>query len=275
MQKKSNLPLVSVIVPFYNEEKHIEQCLQTLKKQTYSKVQLIAVDDGSTDSSRKIAKKYVDILLVQKHQGPGVARNKAARVAKGEILIFADADMYFDINYIKMLLKPIFEKKAIATFTNEEYVANTENFWAKCFQIDNGIPLKNRIRTRETRIKKFRAITKSGFFKTKGYGTDTGYGEDNVLDKRESVAAKGAICFHYNPDSLSDVFLSARWVGRSKFLSPSLRNLLKYSLLNSIRLSFKIVAKGGPFTFFIYKFVFDFGVFEGILRKNKEGGYSK
>lgn len=275
MQKKSNLPLVSVIVPFYNEEKHIEQCLQTLKKQTYSKVQLIAVDDGSTDSSRKIAKKYVDILLVQKHQGPGVARNKAAKIAKGKILIFADADMYFDKNYIKMLIKPILHKKAVATFTNEEYVANGKNIWSKCYQIDNGMSPENRIRTCESKMKKFRAIIKKSFFKTKGYSVNTGYGEDDVLDSYLSIVAKGAICYHFNPDSLSDVFFSARWVGRSSYIYFSFINLLRYSFINSLVISFKKVMNGAPIFFFLYKTIFDFGITNGILNKNKKRGYAK
>ncbi|HEX7042355.1 MAG TPA: glycosyltransferase family 2 protein [Patescibacteria group bacterium] len=276
MQKKNNLPLVSVIVPFYNEEKHIEQCLQTLKKQTYSKVQLIAVDDGSTDSSRKIAKKYVDILLVQKHQGPGVARNKAAKIAKGKILIFADADMYFDKNYIKMLIKPILHKKAVATFTNEEYLANYDNTWVKCSNIDNNVE-------KEFRNKKLgtssvaRAVEKKFFTKIGGMKPEFGYGDDHLfLDiAYKAISVKKAVCYHYSPETLSEVFEQARWIGRSPSISKRKYNLFRYSIINSIIISLRKTLAGATIKFFIYKAVFDFGIICGILFSKKNNNYAK
>lgn len=275
LSKNKNLPLVSVIVPAYNEERHIKECLESIKAQTYSNLELIVVDDGSTDGTKKIAKYYADKLLSQKHIGPGVARNKGTKVGKGSIFVFIDADMYLDKNYVKYLIKPILANKTKATFTREEYVANPKNIWSKCFQLDNDLPIRKRIKGNELKIKKIRAITKNAFLKSHGYLVDTGYGEDEVLDKAESLAAVGAVCYHYNPDTLKDVYLSARWVGRSKNLKRTLRNLLKYSILNTLVVSLKKFYKGAPLSFIIYKFVFDFGVTSGLLYKKEKGGYAK
>src|SRR4030067_2885578 len=106
--------LISTIIPAYNEEDMIKSCLETLKKQSYSPVEIIVVDDGSLDSTRKIIEDFSSIkLLTQNHKGPGPARNLGASVAKGEILVFVDADMTFDRNFIRDLVKPIIEGKAI------------------------------------------------------------------------------------------------------------------------------------------------------------------
>lgn len=274
MQNKK-LSLVTVIVPFYNEEKHIEQCFQTLKLQTYPNIEIIAIDDGSKDNSRKIAKKYVDILLKQKHQGPGVARNKAAKIAKGEILVFADADMYFDKDYIKMLVKPILEKKAFATFTNEEKLANKNNIWVKCGNIDNQIPNGLRFR-KSTKSYVARAIPRNLFLKLGGMRPNLGYRDDHLFlnTNYRAVPAKSAICYHFNPSTLMEVYFSARWNGKSPAISADKINLLRYSIINSFIISLRMILNGAPLDFLIYKVFFDFGIFTGIFL-SKYNNYAK
>ena len=100
--------LVSVIIPAYNEEGDIELCLKSLKNQSRKKIEVIVVDDGSTDRTVEIVKEHKVKLLKQNHGGPGAARNRGAKQAKGEILIFIDADMHFPKDYIKNLIAPIF-----------------------------------------------------------------------------------------------------------------------------------------------------------------------
>jgi glycosyltransferase involved in cell wall biosynthesis len=106
-------PLVSIIVAVFNEEKYLNRCLQSLKNQSYKDIEIIIVDDGSTDKSRNIIKQYNVKYLSISHSGPGVARNKGAQAAKGEILVFVDADMYYDKEYIKELVKPIVKKNML------------------------------------------------------------------------------------------------------------------------------------------------------------------
>src|SRR3990167_7735865 len=96
--------LISIVIPTFNEQKTIGECLKSLKNQTYKPIEITVVDDGSSDSTRNIVEDSQNIkLLTQGHKGPGQARNLGVANAKGEILVFVDADMTFDKNFIKQL----------------------------------------------------------------------------------------------------------------------------------------------------------------------------
>lgn len=112
-----SLPLVSVIIPALNEEKYIEKTLKSLKKQTYKKIEIIVVDNNSTDNTREIAKKYADKVIVERKRGVSIARNRGAREAKGEILIFVDADTCLEKNCIENLVKAYVKDKKIVCAT--------------------------------------------------------------------------------------------------------------------------------------------------------------
>lgn len=90
---------ISVIIPIYNEEKHISQCLDSILEQTLRNIEIICVDDGSIDDSLDILSKYAKderfVLLQQDNMGAGVARNYGLSVAKGEFVCFMDADDYY------------------------------------------------------------------------------------------------------------------------------------------------------------------------------------
>ena len=101
------IKLISIIIPVFNEQEVLSNCLASLKKQTYQPLEIIVVDDGSRDNTLQIAKKFKVKTLAQNHKGPGPARNLGATQANGEILVFVDADMTFDKNFIKDLTKPI------------------------------------------------------------------------------------------------------------------------------------------------------------------------
>ena len=105
-------PLVSVIIPVYNCEKYIERCIFSLLEQTYKNIEIIVVDDGSTDQSGAICQKYSDNNLIyvrQNNSGPSVARNKGLSLMSGEYVTFVDADDYVAPNYIKELLQLIWK----------------------------------------------------------------------------------------------------------------------------------------------------------------------
>ena len=126
--------LISVIMPAFNEEKSIGECLKSLKNQSYKPIEIIVVDDGSHDNTLKIISNLKSQtsnlkLLRQNHLGPGPARNLGASNSKGEILVFVDADMTFDKKFIKDLVKPIVEGKTIGTFSKNEMVKNKDNIW--------------------------------------------------------------------------------------------------------------------------------------------------
>lgn len=88
-----NNPLISVIIPVYNGDRYLAQTIESVLAQTYSPIEIILVDDGSTDGSAEIAKSYSEVdYIYQSNQGVSVARNNGIAAAKGEFIAFIDAD---------------------------------------------------------------------------------------------------------------------------------------------------------------------------------------
>lgn len=99
-------PKVSVVIPVYNVELYLEECLESLLNQTYTNVEVICVDDGSSDSSLHILKKYSCkddrvIVLTQKNLGAACARNFGMSIARGKYLLFLDSDDVFHPDMIR------------------------------------------------------------------------------------------------------------------------------------------------------------------------------
>ena len=92
-------PLVTIIIPVYNVEKYLEDCLESLKKQHYQNLEIIAINDGSTDKSLEILQSYENTfsnykIIAQTNQGQGVARNVGITQMTGKYTYFLDADDY-------------------------------------------------------------------------------------------------------------------------------------------------------------------------------------
>ncbi len=271
--------LVSIILPTYNEDKYIRICLESLLNQSYSNTEIIVIDDGSIDLTRKIVnsfKKYKVKLITTTHGGPGKARNEAVSIAKGKILVFADGDMVYDKNYIKKLIHPILNNSCIGTYTTSEYVANIDNIWAKCGHINSNSMTDTRVIDTSHNI--YRAIIKDIFISSSRFNPSSGYVDDRLYLRKglESKPVTNAICYHYNPETLIDVFFSSRWIGRSSDFKWSIHKLFSYSIFNSVRNGIiKIVKQKAPLNYLIFKIVFDFGIIIGMLDRNLSTNYAK
>jgi glycosyltransferase involved in cell wall biosynthesis len=93
MPKISRRPLVSVILPVFNGETYIAEAIASVIAQDYRPLELIVIDDGSSDRTREIVRNIPEATLVERpHRGPGAARNCGIRASKGELLSFIDAD---------------------------------------------------------------------------------------------------------------------------------------------------------------------------------------
>lgn len=107
-----NNPLVSIIVPVYNTEKYISECLHSVTQQSYPHIEIIAVDDGSTDNSLSILNEISATdnrlkVFSQCNQGVSAARNLALNKATGEFVMFVDADDWIDLSTIEECLQVI------------------------------------------------------------------------------------------------------------------------------------------------------------------------
>lgn len=103
---QKSCPFVSVIMPVYNVDKYLEQALDSLLQQSVKNIEIIAVDDGSTDRSMEILEKYAARdqrvkVFTQKNQYAGVARNLGLSKATGEYVIFLDSDDFFEKTLIQ------------------------------------------------------------------------------------------------------------------------------------------------------------------------------
>lgn len=102
---------ISVIVPVYNVEDYLEECLESLVNQTFKDMEIICVNDGSTDNSGEILKKYEDrvTVITQENQGLSGARNSGVRAAQGKYIGFVDSDDWVDKDFYEKLYNAITE----------------------------------------------------------------------------------------------------------------------------------------------------------------------
>ncbi|WP_169864746.1 glycosyltransferase family 2 protein [Sutcliffiella halmapala] len=103
-------PSVSVILPVYNSAKYLERCILSVLKQTYKNIELIIINDGSTDNSESIAKKYAKHdtrvkYVYQENRGPAYARNQGISIASGEFIQFIDSDDYLEEGSVQALME--------------------------------------------------------------------------------------------------------------------------------------------------------------------------
>lgn len=101
--------LVSVIIPVYNVQDYLEQCLSSVIDQTYKNLEIIVINDGSTDDSSLICQRYADqdsriTFISTQNQGVSVARNTGLGLSTGEFITFIDADDFVDSDYIESLV---------------------------------------------------------------------------------------------------------------------------------------------------------------------------
>lgn len=109
---KEVVPNISVIIPIYNAGKYVEKCLESITHQTYQDIEIIIVNDGSTDNSREICERYARkdnriTLINTENRGAGSARNTGIEKAKGKYISFIDSDDYICNDYYERLYSMI------------------------------------------------------------------------------------------------------------------------------------------------------------------------
>lgn len=277
---------VSVVVPAYNEKNAITRCVRSLASQTYRELEIIVVDDGSDDGTYYEVKPLTREIrgvraLKQRHKGPGEARNLGASHAKGKVLVFVDADMIFDKNFIKNLVEPIVNGRALGTDSQNEYLGNPENYWARSWNIGRFAALgnfrMNAVKNMVPDIKNFggifRAVLKSEFNRVGGFEPGGDYTDDESLGKKLGVKAVlvwDAIFYHYNPSTVVEVWQRASWIGAGRNFTGTFRkkivNLIKFSVPVSIIKAMIIAARYKYPEFVFFKLMYDTAVWVSVLR---------
>ena len=132
---------VSIIVPVYNAERYIDKCIQSIINQTYKNIEIILVDDGSTDNSNIICKQYEKIhdnlkLISTENRGVSCARNTGIESSSGKYIMFVDSDDYIDNDMIEKMLQKVEENNYDLCICNyvKEYIDKQINI--ECFGKD-------------------------------------------------------------------------------------------------------------------------------------------
>lgn len=143
--------LLSVIIPVYNVEPYLEQCLDSVINQTYKNIEIICINDGSTDNSLKILEKYKTKdsrikIISQKNKGLSEARNAGIKIAKGKYIGFIDPDDFIEPTMYEKLITPMIKDPSIDfSFTNFKYVSEKGVYEGRSIPMDVGVPGKNKV----------------------------------------------------------------------------------------------------------------------------------
>lgn len=119
-------PKISIIIPTYNVERYVEECIESVLNQSYENIEIIVIDDGSTDTTPYLLKDYKEVLsltLNPENQGQGAVRNEGIEKASGDYILFMDSDDF---------IEPKTAEQLVQTF--EEIDAQLVRFNGKAFQ---------------------------------------------------------------------------------------------------------------------------------------------
>ena len=122
---------VSIVVPVYNVEKYLDMCVDSLVNQTYGNLEIILVDDGSTDTSPQMCDKWAENdsrvkVLHKQNEGAGIARSMGMKIAQGEYILFVDSDDYLDISTIEKCIDNAQKKNADIVVFGRKNVRDTK-----------------------------------------------------------------------------------------------------------------------------------------------------
>ncbi len=184
--------LISVIVPVYNAEKYLKECVESLINQTYINLEIILINDGSTDNSIQICNEYADydsrIIVVDKlNEGVSKTRNLGIEIAKGDFITFVDSDDYIDLSmYEKLMIKAETENSDMV-FCGYNYFKNGKIIPVNEPQLQLTVTdesyLKNFFVLGENRVmgSSCRQMTKSNLVKECRFNSEICFAEDLVF----------------------------------------------------------------------------------------------
>jgi len=203
--------VISIIIPTYNAAQTLIECVQACLNQDYpkDKLEIIIVDDGSTDDTQEIIKKYPVTYIYQSNSGPAKARNTGWRSARGEVICFTDSDCIPHKEWVKRLTNK-FASEAIGAVAGSYEIASKKNLLAQCIHeeiIERHLRMPEQIHV----FGSYNVAIKREVLERVG-GFNEGYryasGEDNDLSYRILKAgykicfARDALVAHYHPEKL-------------------------------------------------------------------------
>ncbi len=178
LQKNDTKPLVSVIIPTKNSGKYLAKTLESMKRQTYKNIELIVVDNYSTDNTREIARKYTD-KVYKKGPERTFQVNYGAKMASGKYLYFSGGDINRDSNLIEQAVNKAEKDNCDAIYINVVTKIENANIWQKARAVERLLYVK------EPKTSAARFYTKEIFEKVGGIDTDIGPIADDLTFQKK------------------------------------------------------------------------------------------
>lgn len=197
-------PKVSVIIPVFNGEQFLDRCLSSITNQSYKDIEIIVINDGSTDNTKAICKNHSQndqrIKVIHKdNEGVSTARNIGLDIATGDYIYFADADDYVLEEGIESLVNKAVESKA-DLIVAEYYVAyDTKKDKVSPATAKGANDFLCSILTGKNHSALWNKLFKTELFKSIRFPTDISYMEDKVLVSRLLMTYKPKIEFLHSP----------------------------------------------------------------------------
>ncbi len=209
--------LITIIVPIYNAENSLERCIQSILNQTYKNMQIILINDGSTDNSERICQKYKEIdkrieVITQRNSGVSHARNIGIKNSKGKYIGFVDADDFIEEEMFETLVKSI-EDVDIAICNYERIMPLEDN------KEENIKNIKNQLLSRKELLEKIQGKNYfQGFLWNKIY-------KKEIIDKYE-------ITFKEEITICEDLLFNCQYISKinkGRYIDKKLYNYVYYS----------------------------------------------
>ena len=288
--------LISIIIPVYQAEKYIERSLKSILNQTYKNIEIILVNDGSTDKSVEIIKKYMENderikLLNQTNQGAGAARNNGLDVATGTYIGFVDSDDWIEPDMYEYLYKIIKKENAdiaacdfISTNRTDSKINNKEPEKLKSMNQEELMKFFFRVNGE----KSFYAVWNMLYKKSVIEGCRFPEGkitEDLLFNywaysncKKYVLSNQKKYYYFFNPRGVTrkelgktDFALLTNWDIIMTDIKMKNREMLKYAMLNRWRADFTLLSKAVLYGYNKEEVTKDMlNVLEKNLKKNKK-----
>ena len=269
-KEKGDDILVSVVIPTYNREKIIKRAIESILNQSYKNIEIIVVDDGSTDNTKKIIEELNQEIgknkikyIYKENRGVSVARNVGALNAKGKYISFLDSDDKYLKNKIERHLYKTVKNNADFSICNEIQIRNGFSIYKKEKEEDIFLDINNF-------IKKFPSHSTSLFFIKRDIFLKY------LFDKNQLVSEDTEFILRYlKKDKI--LFIKDVLVERYKDLIEKRLSFDKEKNIKAIeRLIFKIIKgdygiKEKRRDYFLFRLYFKLGAFNILNKKKKEG----
>jgi len=199
-----DLPSVSAIIPAWNAERSLEDCVASLTGQTHPPIEILVVDDGSTDGTAALAAALPVRLVGQSHQGPSSARNHGARLASGKILFFVEADASYSERYVERCVRKLVGTPGGGT------ILGALHCWPRGSWLDAYWTEMRRLSLRSYRPFSGWFYRMSDFRRLGGFREDLFHGEDVDLARRLRESGRSILFepearwYHRYPSTLSE-----------------------------------------------------------------------